>query len=541
MMRLADLDTRQRYQATVAANHRLTGPTSTEDVRELTLAVDRPGPDFRPGQSVAVILPGPHPQGHAEHLRLYTVADTPTVDDDGRARIVICVRRCSYLDPYSGERYPGVASNWLCDRRPGDATLLAGPYGSPFEVPAERGADLLLIGLGTGIAPFRAFVRHIYEDLGGWEGRMTLFYGARTGLEMLYMNDQRDDFARYLDQGTFEAFRALSPRPDWDEPTDIEAALAAHQETVWEMLCAPHTHVSAQGRAGSRGPLGRAPLLKRIRLPLEHTPARKMTMDDTITAAAEGWYLVEPLLEDGKPVSIRRIPVVAWRIGAEGAVPVALGGHATPKLGKHVGVMHPSGAVWFGESEYASVRVLMDTLRRRPKPARSTSGAATSQSEAEVPGATALREDEIAAPVPARLLDPELTEEDAVHTMVELLNVHGHEFILHHHEWIKALALARDNGWTARGTRHDAVAGWEGRYDDPHNQRVRADDARGFAEALERAVPVLPPQREADFVQHSSDSILVALSPADYLGGVKGQRFVEALIAYAREGEFRIT
>ena len=40
--------------------------------------------------------------------------------DDGLARIVICVRRCSYLDPYSGERYPGVASNWLCDREAGD-------------------------------------------------------------------------------------------------------------------------------------------------------------------------------------------------------------------------------------------------------------------------------------------------------------------------------------------------------------------------------------------------------------------------------------
>ena len=260
-MRLADLDTTQRHRARVVAIHRLTAEASDEDVRELELALEAEVDDdtlaVRPGQCIAVIVPGPHPFGHGEHLRLYTVADIRAGEarEDGSPRIAICVRRCAYVDPYSGERYPGIASNYLCDRRPGDWIVVAGPYGLPFPVPESRNADLLLIGLGTGIAPFRAFVRHLHDDPEGWAGRITLFYGARTGLEMLYMNDQRDDFARYLDTPTFRAFRAHSPRPQWGEPAALGATLDAHREDVWRMLCDAHTHVYVAGLESIRDTL----------------------------------------------------------------------------------------------------------------------------------------------------------------------------------------------------------------------------------------------------------------------------------------------
>ena len=41
---------------------------------------------------------------------------------------------------------------------------MSGPYGLAFEVPEEMDANLILIGTGTGIAPFRAFVKHIYQE-----------------------------------------------------------------------------------------------------------------------------------------------------------------------------------------------------------------------------------------------------------------------------------------------------------------------------------------------------------------------------------------
>ncbi|MFA9472771.1 MAG: ferredoxin-NADP reductase, partial [Deltaproteobacteria bacterium] len=84
---------------------------------------------------------------------------------------------------------------------------------------------------------------------------ITLFYGAQSGLELLYMNDERDDFAQYYDSDTFEAFKALSPRPTWAAPIDWEAALAQRGEKLWTLLGQPNTYVYVAGLEKMRGEL----------------------------------------------------------------------------------------------------------------------------------------------------------------------------------------------------------------------------------------------------------------------------------------------
>jgi ferredoxin--NADP+ reductase len=140
-----------------------------------------------------------------------------------------------------------VASNYLCDRRPGDGITITGPFGLAFEVPEEKDADLILIGSGTGIAPFRALVKHLYREVSDWRGRVLLFHGAKSGLELLYMNDAKDDFAQYYDEETFEAFKALSPRPNWADPIAWDLAIEARGEEVWDLLGKPTTYVYLAG------------------------------------------------------------------------------------------------------------------------------------------------------------------------------------------------------------------------------------------------------------------------------------------------------
>ncbi len=247
-MRLEDYDTGTTYSARVIANRRLTSGDAAEDVRDIVIAVPGADTDYRPGQSIGVIVDGDQSLGQKHHFRLYSVADVPPRGDDGAPRISLCVKRCSYIDEYSGEEYSGIASNFLCDRAPGDTLTVNGPFGLPFAVPDDREADLLLIGMGTGIAPFRMLLRHIYEDIADWRGRVRLFYGARSGLEMLYMNDEMDDFSQYYDRDTFEAIRALSPRPHWSDPIAIDDALASRGEEIVTMLDSPHTHIYVAGR-----------------------------------------------------------------------------------------------------------------------------------------------------------------------------------------------------------------------------------------------------------------------------------------------------
>jgi ferredoxin--NADP+ reductase len=215
--------------------------------RFTALEVDDQKFDFEIGQSIGVLVKGPAEFGGSVHHRLYTVADTPVPKKKGKPEITIVVRRCNYIDDYSGEEYIGINSNYICDRKSGETINITGPFGIPFNVPDDKNANLLLIGLGTGIAPFRAFVKRIYQDAERWKGKVRLLYGAHSGIELLYMNSKRDDFARYYDEDTFEAIKALSPRPNWADPIAWDYAIEQRGEEILSMLSDDHTYVYVAG------------------------------------------------------------------------------------------------------------------------------------------------------------------------------------------------------------------------------------------------------------------------------------------------------
>ena len=252
-MRLEDYPTEPQFTATVLSTEEITEDGSEAEVRELVLEVDRHQFNFEIGQSIGVLVKGSGDFGQSVHHRLYTVADTP--QPKGNPKITIAVRRCNYVDDYSGEEYIGLNSNFLCDRKPGDKITITGPFGLPFNVPADKSANLLLIGLGTGIAPFRALVKHIYRDVGDWTGKVRLLYGAHSGLELLYMNNKRDDFSNYYDETTFEAFKALSPRPNWADPIAWDFEIEDRADEIWKMLSDEHTYIYVAGQKPIRDAL----------------------------------------------------------------------------------------------------------------------------------------------------------------------------------------------------------------------------------------------------------------------------------------------
>lgn len=244
MAHLADYDIDTRYKATIKKTERLT-PPDTEEVREIQLEIES-GFDCQVDQSFGVLVASRGEFGNTMHHRLYSVADLPS-QQNGKRLITVLVKRCSYVDDFNGELYDGVASNYLCDRKKGDQITITGPFNLPFEVPEDKSSNLILVGMGTGIAPFRAFVKHIYENVDDWTGKIRLFYGARSGLELLYMNDKDGDLTNYYDQTTFEAFHALSPRPHWSDPIELDTAIEARAAEILEMLSKSNTHIFVAG------------------------------------------------------------------------------------------------------------------------------------------------------------------------------------------------------------------------------------------------------------------------------------------------------
>lgn len=245
-MKLTEYDISNPYEATVVSNERITA-AETDEVRHIVLGIPDATFHHVEGQSVGVLVPGPHQFGNEDHMRLYSIASSRLGEDQNMSEISLCVRRCFYVDEVSGERYPGVASNFLCDTTAGDVVSIAGPYGRQFMAPRDDTCNILMIGVGTGIAPFRAFLKHIYEERKAWKGQVRLFYGAKTGMDMLYMNDEKNDLTLYYDEETFQAFEALSPRPHFDEPAQIERTLKDNAKEVWGLMNNPKTYVYVSG------------------------------------------------------------------------------------------------------------------------------------------------------------------------------------------------------------------------------------------------------------------------------------------------------
>jgi ferredoxin--NADP+ reductase len=256
MAHISEYDIDKQYQAKVKKSERLT-PVETDEVRELLLEVQQPEFQCRVDQSFGVLVDIKNEFGNSQHHRLYSVADLPD-KTNGKTMITMLVKRCYYVDEFSGERYPGVGSNYLCDRKAGDQITITGPFELPFRVPEDKNANLILVGMGTGIAPFRAFVKHIYHHVNDWQGRIRLFYGARSGLELLYLNHEDGDLTQYYDQATFEAFHALSPRPHWDEPIELDQAIEQRASEIIDMLSQSETYIYVAGYEKIRGVLDKA-------------------------------------------------------------------------------------------------------------------------------------------------------------------------------------------------------------------------------------------------------------------------------------------
>jgi ferredoxin--NADP+ reductase len=226
------------FMARVISSTQLTEINSNDDVRNIVIDVAASGIKYVEGQSLGIIPPGEREAGKPHKARLYSIASARTGDDGTSTTATICVKRVFSKDETTGSTVPGIASNFLCDLKSGDSVALIGPNGRRFLLPENDSTDLILIAVGTGIAPFRAFVRHIYLEKGFWNGRIRLFYGVKNAMEALFLNDKNDDIGQYMTQETFEAFRALSRVDNEDvEKGYVQHKLAEQKQEVWEMIC----------------------------------------------------------------------------------------------------------------------------------------------------------------------------------------------------------------------------------------------------------------------------------------------------------------
>ena len=94
-----------------------------------------------------------------------------------------------------GHAHGGAASGFLGDLAEGDNTQVYIEPNERFRVPADASRDIIMIGPGTGVAPFRGFVQERAET--GASGRNWLFFGAQHfNTAFLYQAEWQDALRR---------------------------------------------------------------------------------------------------------------------------------------------------------------------------------------------------------------------------------------------------------------------------------------------------------------------------------------------------------
>lgn len=116
--------------------------------------------------------------------RYYSISSSPKV----HANIVSMTVGVVKASAWSGRgEYRGVASNYLAELNTGDAAacFIRTPQ-SGFQMPDEPETPMIMVGPGTGIAPFRGFIqaRSVLKKEGSTLGEALLYFLAAAAQTM---------------------------------------------------------------------------------------------------------------------------------------------------------------------------------------------------------------------------------------------------------------------------------------------------------------------------------------------------------------------
>lgn len=237
-------------EAVCVLNERCTLPKSASFVRHIAFDVrgSQLAGNFFPGQSFGVLPPGVDAHGKPHKLRLYSIA-SPSRGEDGQGLVVATtVKRTIDEHHESGKLFLGVASNYLCDLKPGDRALLTGPSGKRFVLPARpEEHDYVFFATGTGIAPFRAMLLELLAA--GTSSKIVLVMGAAYATDLLYHGDL---LALQAKHPNFTYLTAISRerQADGHDPLYVQDRLRTQRDQLIPILQSPRTLIYVCGIAG---------------------------------------------------------------------------------------------------------------------------------------------------------------------------------------------------------------------------------------------------------------------------------------------------
>jgi cytochrome P450/NADPH-cytochrome P450 reductase len=164
--------------------------------------------------------------------RYYSISSSPLVTPSACSITVAVVEGKAH----SGRgAYRGVSSGYLAGLVPGMAAECFVRHPSvPFFPPETSATPMIMVGAGTGVAPYRGFLqaRAAMKARGDSVGPAMLFHGCRNpAQDHLYA----DEFAAFARDGIVELEPAYS-RPDDGTKCYVQHRIAARRDRIWELI-----------------------------------------------------------------------------------------------------------------------------------------------------------------------------------------------------------------------------------------------------------------------------------------------------------------
>lgn len=163
--------------------------------------------------------------------RYYSISSSPAV---GGSRCSVTV---AVVDGPAGSGngvFKGVCSNYLADRRPGDVIhALVRETKAGFRLPEDPARPIIMIGPGTGLAPFRGFLQERASQMAGGKaiGPAMLFFGCRHPEQDFLYADELKGFA---EQDICELHVAFSRGEG--AKSYVQDLIGAEKDRVWSLI-----------------------------------------------------------------------------------------------------------------------------------------------------------------------------------------------------------------------------------------------------------------------------------------------------------------
>ena len=157
--------------------------------------------------------------------RLYSIASSPKAWPDAVHLTTATVRY-----DCAGRARKGVCSTFLADRAAHTQVPIFVQKSAHFRPPRDSQAPMIMVGPGTGVAPFRAFLQDRQAD--GATGRNWLFFGEQRAATDFYY---RDELEAMLGDGTLQRLDTAFSR-DQSEKIYVQHRMVEHGAELWSWL-----------------------------------------------------------------------------------------------------------------------------------------------------------------------------------------------------------------------------------------------------------------------------------------------------------------